>query len=478
MSPKESVCSRSYFLVVMVFVHVYIVNVIALLLYVYYTGEGDTGTAAGPASAPPHRATPAAATATTTTGTAPAPPSPSLPKHHNLSPLGRLQRLEGIKVGHVQRLDLLPNKVHYMKTLSMKPLLFEVPSFLSEEECKLIIHLAKLKGLQESQIMPSDLQHEAIDEMDISKEEIFNLLDYNQDGQLQMKEVLTLLRFGDSTWITPETVQEIYTGLKADPDGNGLLSLEEFKQLNTNAFQTYLRQHGVEKSELVRNSKNAWLYQGEGAHQILRTLRHRVIKLTRLPPEIVEHSEPLQVVKYEQGGHYHAHHDSGPIYAETSCFHTKLVSNVSSALETSCRYVTVLFYLNTVSGGGETAFPVADNRTYDELFLIQNDTDLRDTRKNCDRANLRVKPVQGTALFWYNYLSDGEGWVGEQDEYSLHGGCVVTQGNKWIANNWINIDPDVQRQVKFQQAISKYTNGEAPAKWAIDNIYQDLHVEL
>ncbi|XP_038668179.1 transmembrane prolyl 4-hydroxylase [Scyliorhinus canicula] len=474
MSQKDSVCSRSYFVVVMVFVHVYILNVMALLLYVYYTSESahspaesSAPPAVGQGAGPPHGQL-----------VPPAPlPEPVLPLQQD-SALGRLHRLEGIKVGHMQKVDLVPNKVHYLKTLSLKPLLFEIANFLSEEECKLVIHLAKLKGLQESQIMPSDLQQEVIDEMDISKEEIFNLLDYNQDGQLQMKEVLTHTRFGDGVWITPENVREIYTGLEADPDGNGLLSLEEFKQLNTNAFQAYLRQRGVQKTELVRNSKHTWLYQGEGAHQILRTVRRRVIRLTQLPPEIVEHSEPLQVVKYDQGGHYHAHHDSGPIYAETSCFHTKLVANGSTPLETSCRYVTVLFYLNNVSGGGETAFPVADNRTYDELSLIQNEVDLRDTRQNCDRANLLVKPVQGTALFWYNYLSDGEGWVGEQDEYSLHGGCVVTRGTKWIANNWINIDPDVQRQIQFQQAISKYTNEEAPAEWAVDNIYQDLHVEL
>lgn len=47
--------------------------------------------------------------------------------------------------------------------------------------------------------------------------------------------------------------------------------------------------------------------------------------------------------------------------------------------------------------------------------LIQNDVDLRDTRKNCDKGNLRVKPQQGTAVFWYNYLSDGEGVVLFQD---------------------------------------------------------------
>ncbi|XP_048404012.1 transmembrane prolyl 4-hydroxylase [Stegostoma tigrinum] len=476
MSQKDSVCSRSYFVVVMVFVHVYILNVMALLLYVYYTSESahsptDSGALppSGQGAAPPQGLL---------VPSQPPSPEPVSQQQQQAVVLGRLRRLEGIKVGHKQKVDLIPNKIHYLKTLSLKPLLFEIANFLSEEECKLVIHLAKLKGLQESQITPSDIQQEAIDEMDISKEEIFNLLDYNQDGQLQMKEVLTHTRFGDGVWITPENIREIYTGLEADPDGNGLLSLEEFKQLNTNAFQMYLRQRGVQKSELVRNSKHTWLYQGEGAHQILRAIRHRVIRLTKLPPEIVEHSEPLQVVKYDQGGHYHAHHDSGPIYAETSCFHTKLIANGSTPLETSCRYVTVLFYLNNVSGGGETAFPVADNRTYDELSLIQNDMDLRDTRRNCDRANLLVKPLQGTALFWYNYLSDGEGWVGEQDEYSLHGGCVVTKGTKWIANNWINIDPDAQRQNQFQQAVSKYTNEEGPAEWAVDNIYKDLHVEL
>lgn len=41
--------------------------------------------------------------------------------------------------------------------------------------------------------------------------------------------------------------------------------------------------------------------------------------------------------------------------------------------------------------------------------LIQNDVDLLDTRKHCDKGNLRVKPTKGTAVFWYNYLSDGRG---------------------------------------------------------------------
>ena len=30
------------------------------------------------------------------------------------------------------------------------------------------------------------------------------------------------------------------------------------------------------------------------------------------------------------------------------------------------RYITILYYLNDVEEGGETAFPVADNKTFDQ----------------------------------------------------------------------------------------------------------------
>lgn len=52
------------------------------------------------------------------------------------------------------------------------------------------------------------------------------------------------------------------------------------------------------------------------------------------------------------------------------------------------------------------------------------------------------------------------GWVGEQDEYALHGGCVVTHGVKWVANKWINIDPDYQRQIRYQQLVAQLPEEE------------------
>lgn len=61
--------------------------------------------------------------------------------------------------------------------------------------------------------------------------------------------------------------------------------------------------------------------------------------------------------------------------------------------------------------------------------LIQNDVDLRDTRKNCDKGNLRVKPQQGTAVFWYNYLSDGEGRAPGQVLLGLQKVTIIFRGS-------------------------------------------------
>lgn len=84
----------------------------------------------------------------------------------------------------------------------------------------------------------------------------------------------------------------------------------------------------------------------------------RVLRLTRLSPEIVELSEPLQVVRYGEGGHYHAHVDSGPVYPETICSHTKLVANESVPFETSCRQVPPPGLLSSQTGPSSPSCPL------------------------------------------------------------------------------------------------------------------------
>lgn len=39
---------------------------------------------------------------------------------------------------------------------------------------------------------------------------------------------------------------------------------------------------------------------------------------------------------------------------------------------------------------------------------------------------------------WYNhFLDDDNTWLGPLDPYSLHGGCDIHEGEKWIINHWI-----------------------------------------
>lgn len=54
---------------------------------------------------------------------------------------------------------------------------------------------------------------------------------------------------------------------------------------------------------------------------------------------MVELSEPLQVIRFEQGDFSNAHHDSSPSNSEAVCSHTRLAGNKSALSEVSCRCV-------------------------------------------------------------------------------------------------------------------------------------------
>ncbi|XP_051678300.1 prolyl 4-hydroxylase subunit alpha-3 isoform X2 [Oryctolagus cuniculus] len=70
------------------------------------------------------------------------------------------------------------------------------------------------------------------------------------------------------------------------------------------------------------------------------------------------------------------------------------------------RVATFMIYLSSVEAGGATAF----------IY-----------------ANFSVPVVKNAALFWWNLHRSGEG-----DGDTLHAGCPVLVGDKWVANKWIH----------------------------------------
>ena len=109
-------------------------------------------------------------------------------------------------------------------------------------------------------------------------------------------------------------------------------------------------------------------------------------------------NEDLQIVHYDQGQQYTAHHDFG--YPDSR-------PNAPS------RSINLCMYLNDEGlVGGETAFPRARNAISDE--------------------GIKGVPQKGKAMIFYMRTPDGN-----LDDLSQHAAMPVIEGEKWFANLWI-----------------------------------------
>ncbi|KAF5304255.1 hypothetical protein FQA39_LY09782 [Lamprigera yunnana] len=164
------------------------------------------------------------------------------------------------------------------------------------------------------------------------------------------------------------------------------LARPRFKRATVQNYKT-----GELETAQYRISKSAWLKDNE--HKHIKNVCRRVRDMTGLT---VETAEELQVVNYGIGGHYEPHFD----------FARKEEINAFKSLGTGNRIATVLFYMSDVAQGGATVFP---------------------------NIKAALWPKKGTAAFWYNLHSTGEG-----DFNTRHAACPVLAGSKWVSNKWIH----------------------------------------
>ncbi|XP_022097232.1 transmembrane prolyl 4-hydroxylase-like isoform X2 [Acanthaster planci] len=390
-----------------------------------------------------------------------------------------LFQLDPVKKGYVRELEAEPGKVLHVETKALEPPLFEIREFLTPEECAYIIEQALREGLYPSGVnddayykAPANGEQEdeghdsPAGEMDTEDERrhadsVFGDLDVNDDMFLDTEEILSVLNT-DNAFLRHRDVLQMYSDLGLDPDSDGRLTLEEFLSL---VFSDRLadierwvwRQTGHGENK-IRESKQAWLGQpGPATDPVLAALQRRVVSLTRLPEKIVQWSEQLQVVRYETGGHFHAHYDSNEL-DDMEC----MVNGVSGRF---CRFMTILYYLDDDVSGGETAFPIADNETYSDRATK---TEIYDLSDHCHDANLVIKPERGKAILWYNhYVNESTGWLGDLNLFSLHGGCEVLKGTKWIANNWIWVDDSYERQMEYLSNVQRALEEQKKTKAAM-----------
>ena len=125
----------------------------------------------------------------------------------------------------------------------------------------------------------------------------------------------------------------------------------------------------------------------------IESIDRRVSELMQLP---IINGEGLQILNYSTGGEYKTHFDYFPPEKTGSKVHTA---------RSGQRLATLILYLNNVEEGGETIFP---------------------------EINLKVTPKQGNAIYFAYTNSKNQ-----VDPLTLHGGCPVLKGEKWIATKWM-----------------------------------------
>ena len=118
----------------------------------------------------------------------------------------------------------------------------------------------------------------------------------------------------------------------------------------------------------------------------------------------------------------------------------KKLQTQSSSFHSDDRLATCMIYMTDVEAGGATVFP---------------------------RLNLTLYPEKGAAAFWYNLKRDGTA-----DVDTIHSGCPVLAGTKWVANKWFLEGLQVNRPCGLQpdtlSSIEPATMGKnstPAAKW-------------
>jgi hypothetical protein len=144
-----------------------------------------------------------------------------------------------------------------------------------------------------------------------------------------------------------------------------------------------------------RTSQVAWL-ENNTTDTIVQRINSRIGLATRLN---LKHAEQLQVNNYGLGGHYEPHYDA-----------TTRADATTNGTAGGNRLATFMIYLSNVAAGGNTAFPY---------------------------LGLGVTPRKNDAIFWFNLEHTGSGEINGR---TLHSGCPVLEGHKWVANKWIHED--------------------------------------
>jgi prolyl 4-hydroxylase len=178
---------------------------------------------------------------------------------------------------------------------------------------------------------------------------------------------------------------------------DSILTLDECKYLIDKATPMFTRSGvvGAAVPDASRTSETAWI---DKTDPVARKVFDKVLEMTGKP---FENCENLQIVRYEPGTYYRAHHDS-------CCDDSDGCRGFAG--EGGQRVATLLVYLNSEFTDGETHFP--------------------------DHGDLKLKADPGSAIFFRPLARDCD----KCHPKALHAGLPISSGTKYVCNVWVRED--------------------------------------
>lgn len=157
---------------------------------------------------------------------------------------------------------------------------------------------------------------------------------------------------------------------------------------------------GAEGHETHATRTSEGTHFDRGSHPVVSRVEQRVAQVIGCP---LTHIEPLQVLRYNEGGEYRPHFD---------WFDNALPGADRATQIGGQRIATLIMYLASADDGGATIFPAIG-------------------------LELNIRPGQGVYF-------ENRNTKGEMDRLTLHGGSPVKTGEKWIATAWVREHPYVR----------------------------------
>eukprot|EP01043_Picozoa_sp_COSAG02_P004751 COSAG02_NODE_126_length_34895_cov_10.960886_3_plen_430_part_00 len=168
-----------------------------------------------------------------------------------------------------------------------------------------------------------------------------------------------------------------------------------------------------------RRSKQARL--ANDRDPIVTQINDRAAAVLNLPKS---HLEPLEALLYGISDKLDAHWDYFDRRRYAKQPHMLALTGADGSRN---RIATLLWYMNSVSRGGETFFPRAGGLTEPADVTCDG---------SAGQQGMKVVPTPGKAVLFYSLRPDGA-----IDPFSLHGSCPVEDGFKWAVNQRVWNEP-------------------------------------